>query len=138
GSELDLRGEELRAEIARRSGHAVELMMLKHGIFDDGPVSLISLATIAAIGGEAGMEIDRRRMRANVVLETHSLDPFLEDDWVGATLVFGQGAEAPAVSVTARDERCVMVNLDPQTGHQDARVMKAVVRMNGNANAAIS
>ncbi|HEY0787446.1 MAG TPA: MOSC N-terminal beta barrel domain-containing protein, partial [Thermoanaerobaculia bacterium] len=33
GSELELRSEELRAEIARRSGLDVELMMLKHGIF---------------------------------------------------------------------------------------------------------
>jgi uncharacterized protein YcbX len=132
GSELDLRGEELRAEIARRSGHAVELMMFKHGIFDDGTLSLISLATIAAIGREAGMEIDRRRMRANVVLDTHDLDAFLEDDWVGSTIVFGEGDDAPAVSITSRDERCVMVNLDPDTAQQDARVMKAVVRMNGN------
>ena len=132
GSDVELRGEELRSEIARRSGHAVELMMFKHGIFDDGAVSLISVATIAAIGREAGMEIDRRRMRANVVLETDSVEPFLEDDWVGATIVFGEGADAPAVSVTARDERCVMVNLDPETGRQDPRVMKAAVRLNGN------
>ncbi len=132
GSDVELRGEELRSEIARRSGQAVELMMFKHGIFDDGAVSLISLATIAAIGREAGMEIDRRRMRANVVLETDSVEPFLEDDWVGATIVFGEGAEGPAVSVTARDERCVMVNLDPETGQQDPRVMKAAVRLNGN------
>jgi len=132
GAEVELRSEELRSEIASRSGHAVELMMYKHGIFDDGEVSLISLTTIAAIGREAGMEIDRRRMRANVVLETDGGEPFHEDDWVGATMVFGEEPGAPAVAVTARDERCVMVNLDPDTGRQDARVMKAVVRMNGN------
>jgi uncharacterized protein YcbX len=132
GSEFELRSEELRDEISRRSGHAVELMMFRNGIFDDAPVSLISLATIAAIGGEAGTEIDRRRMRANVVLDTDSKDAFLEDDWVGKTIVFGDGTDAPAVSVTTRDERCVMVNLHPDTAQQDARVMKAVVRMNGN------
>jgi uncharacterized protein YcbX len=36
------------------------------------------------------------------------------------------------VSVTLRDERCMMVNLDPETAAQDARVMKAVVRLNQN------
>lgn len=132
GAELELRSEELRDEIAGRSGHAVELMMFKHGIFDDGTVSVINQATIDAIGAEAGLELDRRRMRANVVLETEDRRPFLEDEWVGATLVFGDGDDAPAVSVTARDERCVMVNLDPDTAKQDPRVMKAVVRMNGN------
>ena len=132
GAEVELRSDELRDEIAERSGHAVELMMLRTGIFDDGPVSLISMATIDAIGREAGMELDRRRMRANVVLETENLDAFLEDAWVGATLVFGDGDDAPAVNVTVRDERCAMVNFDPDTGEQDPRVMKSVVRMNGN------
>lgn len=132
GSDLDLRGDELRSEIATRSGHDVELMMFKHGIFDDGPVSLITVRTIDAIGREAGMEMDRRRMRANVVIETDDLRPFLEDDWLGRTIVFGEGAQATAVSVTTRDERCAMVNLDPDTARQDARVMKAVVRLNSN------
>lgn len=132
GADVELRSEELRAEIARQSGFDVELMMYKHGIFDDGVVSLISLATIAGIGREAGMELDRRRMRANIVLDTPDAGAFLEDAWVGSMLVFGDAADAPAVSVTMRDERCAMVNMDPDSGQQDARVMKAVVRMNGN------
>lgn len=132
GRQVELRGEVLQREIAERLGSAVELMELKHGIFDDASVSVISSATIAGIGREAGMEIDRRRMRANVLLETDDVEPFLEDGWVGGTLVFGEGESTPAVSITARDLRCVMMNLDPDTGHQDPRVMKAVVRLNGN------
>jgi uncharacterized protein YcbX len=31
-----------------------------------------------------------------------------------------------------RDPRCMMINLDPDTGEQDARVMKTVVRLNQN------
>jgi len=132
GRHVELRGAELQAEIAERFGSAVELMELKHGIFDDAAVSVISLATIAGIGREAGTDIDRRRMRANIVLETPDAAPFLEDGWVGGTLVFGEGESTPAVSITARDVRCVMVNIDPDTGEKDARVMKAVVRLNSN------
>ena len=128
GADLELRSEELRNEIAARSGHAVELMRFKNGIFDDGTISLIAASTIDAIGREVGMELDRRRMRANIVLETESTKALLEDDWVGATLMIGDAA----VSITARDERCVMVNFDPDTGQQDARVMKTIVRMNDN------
>jgi uncharacterized protein YcbX len=107
--------------------------MLKHGTFDEASLSLITLATIAAIGREAGMEdIDRRRMRANVVLETDSAQPFVEDAWVGGTIVFGDGEDMPAVTITALDMRCSMVNLDPDTAEKDPRVMKAVVRMNDN------
>jgi len=128
GSELDLRADALRDEIGSRSGTPVELMRFKNGIFDDGQISLIALSTIAAIGDAAGMELDRRRMRANVVLETDDAKPFLEDDWVGATLAIGD----TIISITALDERCAMVNMDPDTGQQDPRVMKAVVRLNDN------
>lgn len=132
GTHLELRSAELQSEVAERFGSSVELMQLKHGIFDEGSVSVISLATIAGISGEAGMELDRRRFRANILLETGDREPFLEDGWVGGTLVFGNSETRPAVSVTLRDLRCVMVNLDPDTGTQAARVMKTVVRLNKN------
>lgn len=132
GADVELRSAELLDEIAGRFGSSVELMKLRHGIFDDAPVSVISLATIAGIGRETGVDLDRRRFRANIVLETSSSEPFLEDGWVGGTLVFGDGERGPAVSVTMHDVRCVMVNLDPDTGTHDARVLKTVVRLNKN------
>jgi len=132
GTLVELRGAELQNEIAGRFGSGVELMQLKHGIFDNAPVSVISLATIAGIGGEAGVSLDRRRFRANIFLETRDRETFLEDGWVGGTLVFGNRDPRPAVSVTVRDERCVMLNLDPDTGIQDKRVLKTVVRLNKN------
>ena len=132
GSNVELGSAELQAEIARCFGSGVALMKLKHGIFDEGAVSVITLATIAGIGREAGLDLDRRRFRANIVVETEGGEPFHEDEWVGRTLVFGDGDARPAVSVTLRDERCMMVNLDPETAAQDARVMKTVVRLNGN------
>jgi hypothetical protein len=129
---VELRSGELQSQIAERFGGGVELMKLKHGIFDDASVSVISLATIAGIGREAGMDLDRRRFRANIVLETCDHAPFLEDGWVGGTLVFGADEPRPVVRVTARDVRCMMINLDPDTGTQDARVLKTVVGLNNN------
>ena len=132
GSCVELRSAELKAEIGERFGSGVELMQLKHGIFDEAPVSVISLTTIAGIGKEAGLDLDRRRFRANIVIETERREPFLEDEWVGGTLVFGDGDPRPAVSVTMCDLRCMMVNLDPETAEKDPRVMKTVVRLNKN------
>lgn len=128
GRTLELHGDELRNEIGGRLGGPVELMNLRNGIFDEAPVSVLSLATLAGIGREAGLELDRRRFRANVVLETPESEPFREDTWIGGALVFGD--EGPAVSVTVRDLRCVMVNLDPDTAARDARVLKTVARLN--------
>lgn len=132
GSEVALRSAELEREIAEKSGLGVELMRLKHGIFDEGAVSVISLATMAGIGRAAGLELDRRRFRANIVLETDDVEPFLEDAWVGGTMVFGKSEAAPALSLTMRDVRCMMLNLDPDTAKQDGRVLKTVVGLNGN------
>src|SRR5437773_2895131 len=132
GTHVELRSAGLESEIAARFGNSVELMKLKHGIFDDSAISVISLATIAGIGAEAGVNLDRRRFRANIVLETRDREPFLEDEWVGGTMMFGNSEPKPSVRVTARDVRCMMINLDPETGNQDARVMKTVVRLNKN------
>jgi uncharacterized protein len=110
----------------------VELMKLKHGIFDDASVSVISRATLAEISRGAGVDLDSRRFRANIVLETHNPEPFEEDGWVGGRLVFGESEPRPAVSVTARDVRCMMITLDPDTGARDPQVLKTVVRLNAN------
>ena len=136
GAEMELRSPQLRNEIAERFGSGVELIQYRNGIFDDAPVSVISLATIAGIGGKAEMDLDPRRFRANIVLETHDQDVFLEDAWVGGTLFFGDSEIKPAVRVTAHDVRCMMINLDPDTAVQDGRVLKTVVRAN-NKNAGV-
>lgn len=132
GLDVTLRGEELRADISRRFGGDVELMKINHGIFDAAAVSIITLATILGIEHRADIKLDTRRFRPNIVLETNESQPFSEDNWLGGTLVFGEGGSGAAVNVTIRDERCMMINLDPDTAKQDPAVMKAVVRMNQN------
>lgn len=132
GAELALRGEALRADVARRFGGDVELMNLKHGIFDAAAVSIITPATMLAIAQLAEVKLDTRRFRPNIVLETHEGRPFHEDTWLGGTLVFGADGSGAAVNLTLPDERCMMVNLDPDTATQDPAVMRAVVRLNQN------
>lgn len=132
GSRVELGSAELNTQLSERFGSRVELMNLKHGIFDEAAVSVINLATIAGIGREAGLNLDRRRFRANIVVETDRTEPFLEDGWVGGRLIFGNAGPRAVVSVTLRDLRCVMINLDPETCEKDARVMKTVVRLNEN------
>ena len=132
GKEYELRSDELRADVSKRFGSDVELMNLKHGIFDEACISVISLSTVHGIERESGRDVSLRRFRPNVVIETASVEPFAEDKWVGRTLMFGEGNSGAVVRVTMRDERCVMVNLDPDTGEKDSAVMKTVVRLNEN------
>jgi len=132
GAELPLASEDLSVEISRRHGSPVELMQLNNGIFDDAAVSLIDVATIREVEREANRPLDVLRFRPNIVIESYGGEPFAEDQWVGKTLRFGSDEDGPAVSVTLRDLRCVMINLDPETAEADNSVMKAAVRLNAN------
>ena len=139
GKEYEIRSDELREEISSRYGGDLELMNLKHGIFDEAPISVISLATVHLVARESGRGVDLcdlRRFRPNVVLETNSSEPFEENSWVGRTLIFGEGNSGAvpmaAIGITMKDERCVMVNFDPDTAERDSEVMKTVVRLNQN------
>jgi len=72
-----------------------------------------------------------RRFRPNIFVRTTRAVPFEEDDWVGATLQFGDGDDAAAIAVTTRDVRCAMINFDPDGGNHP-EMMKTVVRIHDN------
>jgi uncharacterized protein YcbX len=132
GLELAIGSAELQDSVSEKFGSAVELMKLKHGIFDEASVSVINLATISAIGREVGADLDTRRFRANILIASNSTEPFLEDSWIGGRLIFGDNEAGPIVSLTMPDLRCVMINLDPDTAAPDPRIMKAAIRLNEN------
>ena len=132
GQEMPVFGEDLAAEVGRRYGAPVEMMQLRHGIFDEASISVIALDTVHEIGRLAGRSLDVRRFRPNVVVRSLRSVPFQEDEWLGGVLSFGEGDDAPAVTVTMRDIRCSMLNLDPDSATPAPEVMKAVVRANQN------
>ncbi len=121
GAELDVADPALAAEL----GGGVRLMKQNRGTFDAAPLSLISRQTVAALGGLAGLSLDPRRFRANVVVDVEAA--FAEESWVGATIRFG-GAR---MRVDQRDERCVMVNIDPVSSRRDPRVLRAIAQQRG-------
>jgi len=131
-NKLPVFGKELAAEVGRRYGAPVQMMQLRHGIFDEASLSVIASDTVREIGRLAGRSLDVRRFRPNVVVRLLRSLPFQEDEWLGGVLSFGEGDEAPAIAVTMRDERCSMVNLDPDSATSAPEVMKAIVRANQN------
>ena len=132
GEELPIFGEALAAEIGRRHGAPVQMMHLKHGIFDEAAVSVIASSTVREIGRLAAKGADVRRFRPNVFVRSTGAVPFEEDQWVGGVLTFGEADDAPAVTVTMRDLRCTMVNIDPDDASPAPEVMRACVRANEN------
>ena len=132
GIDFPVFGEELASEVGRRYGAPVEMMQLRHGIFDEAPISVIATDTISEIERLAGVRPDVRRFRPNILVRLLRSDPFQENQWVGGVLSFGDGDDAPAITVTLRDERCAMLNLDPETAQPATEMMKTVVRANQN------
>jgi uncharacterized protein len=132
GDRMPVFGDDLAMEVGRRHGAPVQMMQLRHGIFDEASVSVIASDTVREIGRLAGRSLDVRRFRPNVVVRLLRSIPFQEDEWMDGVLSFGDAHDAPAVAVTMRDERCSMVNLDPDTAIPAPEVMKAIVRANQN------
>jgi uncharacterized protein len=73
--------------------------------YDDGPVSLLGLTSVAALSAHVGVPVDPARFRANILLETER--PYEEDEWVGREVTVGTAV----LRVTMTSPRCVMINM---------------------------
>jgi uncharacterized protein len=131
GKELPVFSPELAIDIGRRHGAPVEMMHLDRGIFDEAAISLIASATVSEIGRLSAQPPDVRRFRPNMLIATGRSVAFEEDEWVGGVLSFGDPG-TPAIAITNRDERCSMVNLDPDSAHTSPEFLKAIVRERNN------
>ena len=130
GEELPVFGDELANEVGRRFGAPVQMMQLKHGIFDEATISVIASDTLREIGRLAGQNPDVRRFRPNILVRLLRSVAFQEDEWVGGVLSFGETDDSAAIAVTMRDVRCSMVNLDPDSASAAPEVLRAVVHAN--------
>lgn len=132
GEEMPVFGEALAADIERRHGRPVEMMRLKHGIFDDASISVITSDTVREVCALGGTSADVRRFRPNIVVRSVRAVPFEENEWLDGVLMFGEANDGPAVAVTMPDVRCAMINFDPDNAAPTPDVLKAVVRANDN------
>lgn len=73
--------------------------------YDDGPVSLLGLASVAALSAARGEEVEPERFRANILLDTPAA--YAEEAWVDRDVQVGTAV----LHVTMCSPRCVMVNL---------------------------
>jgi len=89
--------------------------------FDFAPLHLVSTSALAALGADA------RRFRPNLVVDSGAAPGFVENDWVGRTLVVGE----VELRVLAPSPRCVV----PSLAHApdlpaDAGLLRSIARQN--------
>jgi len=77
--------------------------------FDYAPIHLLTTASMAALRRVApNSAVDLRRFRPNLVIATPDAEGFVENDWVGRTLLLGDGIR---LRVTDPTPRCVIPTL---------------------------
>jgi len=99
------------------------------GIFDAMDVSIMSIESRKSLESIVGSELDSRRFRANITIETlpYVTRDFPEDKFIGCLLKFGEHSDSARVRVKRKDIRCMVVNINPSTAKQDPIVLKKIV-----------
>ncbi len=118
GSNFDVVDPALAAEL----GTGVRVIKQSIGVFDAMPLSLITTQTVAGLGALVDGELEVQRFRPNLLVDASTSAAFPEDNWVGSVLQVG----AMRMRVDQRDERCVMVNVDPETSERNAGILRTI------------
>lgn len=100
--------------------HLVQETTVSH--HDDGPVSLLGTASVAAVEAGAGRPVEPERFRPNVLFSTSRA--YVEDDLVGRRVRLGTAV----LTVTMTSPRCVMVDAETADLPAAPGVLRAVGR----------
>jgi uncharacterized protein YcbX len=93
---------------------------------DDFPVTLMSRASLGALGAALGDDaVDGRRFRMTIVVD--GVDAWEEHGWNGREVRVGDAV----LRVAEPTPRCVVTTRDPDTGRRDAPVLKALAGLRG-------
>ena len=118
----------LSAALSRYLGRAVHLFKraADHHGSDDRPVTLMSEASLRALGAEfSGAAPDPRRFRMTITVA--GADPWAEHSWSGQQVTIGD----ITLRVLAPVPRCVVTTRNPESGATDARILHALAQLRG-------
>lgn len=118
GQVVDVTDPLLGAEL----GSGARVLRQDRGVFDVMPLSLLTTGSVAAVEQRVG-PLAPLRFRPNLLVDAED-GAFAEDGWVGAALRVGE----LGMRVDQRDQRCMMVNLDPATAERDPTVLRSIAR----------
>jgi MOSC domain-containing protein len=139
----DLRSEGGRAAIERffAAYCADELRGPPKVLYGDGHsfsdvakkvISIINLASVAAVETAAGTTVNPLRFRGNIYVA--GWPAWHEFDLLGAEIAFGASARLKAVK---RIQRCAATNVDPATGIRDLAIPKTLLESFGHTDCGI-
>ena len=120
GRELDVVDPALAAEL----GHNARVIKQDRGVFDAFPLSLLSTQSVASLSASVGEELDMRRFRPNLYIESTEGGDAPENSWIGEVLEIGE----MQMRIDKRDKRCVTINVDPVTTERNHAILRSVAQ----------
>lgn len=94
-------------------------------------VSIINLASVAAVESAVGTPVDPLRFRGNLYVEGWA--PWREFDLLGQTLAIGD----VRLRVVKRIVRCAATNVEPRTGTRDLEIPKTLMQAFGHMDCGV-
>ncbi len=132
GRSLSIHAPELNQELAEAYGKPVNLIKIGRGAFDSQTISVMSTATVADLSETIGTAVTSLRFRQNIIIEPFDDQPFVEERWLDSSLVFGNMPDGLRLRLNRRIQRCVMINIDPETSEKEPAVLKTVAQTRQN------
>jgi hypothetical protein len=121
------------AALSEFLGRPVELVAHDDGVTgsDDHPVTLMSDGSLAAVSAALdGAVVDPRRFRMTISIE--GAQAWQEDGWAGREVAIGSATLRVAVPT----ERCAITMRDPDDGHGDLPILRALAGLRGKRDVA--
>jgi uncharacterized protein len=109
--------------VVEAAGHAFADARKKPNATTDKYVSLINLASIAALERDVSAPVDPLRFRANVYFD--GAPAWSELGWVGGEIALGGGVRLRVISAITR---CAATQVDPTTAERDLDIPAALQR----------
>ena len=116
--------------LSEHAGHEVQLVARAEDETggDDHPVTLMSRASLVALGAAMERDVDARRFR--MTIEIDGVEAWEEHGWAGREVRAGDAV----LRVAAPTARCAVTTRDPDDGHRDAPVLKALAGLRGKGD----
>lgn len=119
--------------LAGSDGHTFSNMKPPHSFSDvaQKAVSMINLASVAAIEAAVGAPVDPLRFRGNLYLS--GWPAWREFELLGREITIGKAR----LKVVRRIKRCAATNVEPETGIRDLNIPQTLVESFGHADCGI-
>lgn len=112
---------------ASKAAHADIRFPITSNRYAPAALHLVTTSSLAALGAIlGGSELDARRFRPSILIETGSMGGFIENDWVGNRLFVGNNP----IFVTEPARRCGMTMIAQPGLDENPDILRTIMRHN--------